>query len=152
MRYQRAELPLKLDGLAATRKFFAGCMADADPMRENLWVAHVDDQARCVLVSRYPGEETGASFPLKSIIIDAAEHGSAGILLAHNHPSGDPRPSDSDCRATRTLATAPPPPTSSYSRAPRRPATAAEALDCAVLDHLVFAGNECTSFRRMGLL
>jgi DNA repair protein RadC len=134
MRYQRAELPLKLDGLAATRKFFAGCMADADPMRENLWVAHVDDQARCVHVSRYPGDETGASFPLRSIIIDAAEHGSAGILLAHNHPSGDPRPSDSDCRATRRLA------------------TAAEALDCAVLDHLVFAGTECTSFRRMGLL
>src|SRR4051794_36692722 len=134
MRYQRAELPLKLDGLAATRKFFAGCMADAGPMRENLWVAHVDEQARCVHVSRYPGDETSASFPLKSIIIDAAEHGSTGILLAHNHPSGDPRPSDSDCRATRRLA------------------TAAEALDCTVLDHLVFAGTECTSFRRMGLL
>jgi DNA repair protein RadC len=71
---------------------------------------------------------------LKSIIIDAAEHGSAGIVLAHNHPSGDPRPSDSDCRATRRLA------------------AAAEALHCAVLDHLVFAGTECTSFRRMGLL
>jgi DNA repair protein RadC len=134
MRYQRAELPLKLDGLAATRKFFAGCMADADPMRENLWVAHVDDHARCVHVSRYQGDESGACFPLRSIIIDAAEHGSAGIVLAHNHPSGDPRPSDSDCRATRRLA------------------TAAEALDCAVLDHLVFAGTECTSFRRMGLL
>ena len=134
MRYQRAELPLKLDGLVATRKFFAGCMADADPTRENLWVAHVDDQSRCVHLSRYLGDETGASFPLRSIIIDAAEHGSSGILLAHNHPSGDPRPSDSDCRATRRLA------------------AAAEALDCTVLDHLVFAGTECTSFRRMGLL
>jgi DNA repair protein RadC len=134
MRYQRAELPLKLDGLMATRKFFAGCMADADPMRENLWVAHVDSQARCVHLSRYPGDETGASFPLRSIVIDAAEHGSAGILLAHNHPSGDPRPSDSDYRATRRLA------------------AVAEALDCAVLDHLVFAGTECTSFRKMGLL
>ena len=134
MRYQRAELPLKLDGLAATTEFFAGCMADADPTRENLWVAHVDGQARCVHLSRYPGDEMGASFPLRSIIIDAAEHGSSGILLAHNHPSGDPRPSDSDCRATRRLA------------------AAAEALDCTVLDHLVFAGTECTSFRRMGLL
>ena len=109
-------------------------MADADPTRENLWVAHVDDQARCVHLSRYSGDEKGAIFPLRSIIIDAAEHGSSGILLAHNHPSGDPRPSDSDCRATRRLA------------------AAAEALDCTVLDHLVFAGTECTSFRRMGLL
>ena len=43
MRYQRAELPAKLDGLAAATKFFAGCMADADPAFESLWVAHVDD-------------------------------------------------------------------------------------------------------------
>jgi DNA repair protein RadC len=134
MRYQRAELPLKLDGLAAARSFFAGCIADSDPTRESLWVAHVDDDARCLHVSRHAGDETGADFPLRDIIADATAHGSAGIVLAHNHPSGDPRPSDSDCRTTRRLA------------------TAAEALDCAVLDHLVFAGTECTSFRRMGLL
>lgn len=134
MRYQRAEFPLKLDGLAAARQFFAGCMADADPSLENLWVAHVDDQSRCVHLSRHAGDETGAAFPLRTIIADAAEHGSAGIVLAHNHPSGDARPSDSDCRATRRLA------------------AAAEALDCAVLDHLVFAGAECSSFRRLGLL
>src|SRR3954451_22216349 len=134
MRYQRAELPLKLDGLATAQSFFAGCLADADPALESLWVAHVDDQARCVHLSRHPGDGGGANFPLKAILADALEHGSAGLVLAHNHPSGDPRPSDSDCRATRRLA------------------TAAEALDCAPLDHLVFAGTKCTSFRRMGLL
>src|SRR5437868_2682481 len=134
MRYQRAEPPLKLDGLAAARKFFTGCMADADPAIENLWVAHVDDQSRCIHVSRHTGDETGGPFPLRTIIADAAEHGSAGIVLAHNHPSGDATPSDSDCRATRRLA------------------SAAEALDCAVLDHLVFAGGECTSLRRLGYL
>jgi DNA repair protein RadC len=134
MRYQRAELPLKLDGLAAARAFFAGCMADVDPTSEGLWVAHVDDKSRCVHLSRHEGDETGAVFPLRDIIADAARHGSAGIVLAHNHPSGDPRPSESDCRCTRRLA------------------TAAEALDCAVLDHLVFAGSEWSSFRKMGLL
>jgi DNA repair protein RadC len=134
MRYQRDELPLKLDGLAAARTFFAGCIADSDPRREFLWVAHVDDQARCLHLSRHDGDEAGARFPLRTIIADAAEHGSAGIVLAHNHPSGDPTPSDSDCRVTRRLA------------------SAAEALDCALLDHLVFAGSECTSFRRAGLL
>src|ERR1044072_8565991 len=44
MRYQRAELPLRLDGLAAARQFFAGCMADSDPSRESVWVAHIDQQ------------------------------------------------------------------------------------------------------------
>ena len=61
-------------------------------------------------------------------------HGSAGIVLAHNHPSGDPRPSDNDRRATRRLS------------------VAAEALDCAILDHLVFGGAECTSLRQLGYL
>lgn len=134
MRHQRAELPLKLEGLAAARRFFAGCFADSDPSRESLWVAHVDEQSRCLHVSRHDGDETGATFPLRTIIADAAELGSSGIVLAHNHPSGDSRPSQSDCRCTRKLA------------------TAAEALDCTVLDHLVFAGNECASLRQMGLL
>jgi DNA repair protein RadC len=134
MRYQRAELPLKLDGVAAAREFFAGCFADSDPTRESLWVAHVDDQLRCLHLSRHIGAESGADFPLAKIIADAAQFGSAGIVLAHNHPSGNPSPSDADCRATRRLA------------------TAAEAIDCTILDHLVFAGAECTSLRRLGYL
>ena len=134
MRYQRAEPPLKLNGLSAARDFFAGCLAQADPARESLWVVHVDEQARCLHVSRHDGDESGAGFPLREIIADAAARHSAGIVLAHNHPSGDLRPSDSDCRATRRLA------------------AAAEALDCTILDHLIFAGGECSSLRKLGYL
>ena len=134
MRYQRAELPLRIDGPDAARKFFAGCFADADPRRESLWVAHVDDNANCLHLSRHDGDESGAAFPIRAIIADAAIHGSAGLVLAHNHPSGNAQPSDADCRATKRLA------------------TAAEALDCAILDHLIFAGARCTSLRAMGLL
>jgi len=134
MRYQRAEHPLKLDGVDAARAFFATCFAELDPARESLWVAHVDDQAQCLHVTCHEGDETGAVFPLRTIIADAAKLRSSGIVLAHNHPSGDPRPSDADCRATRRLA------------------SAAEALDCTVLDHLVFGGGDVTSFRRIGLL
>ena len=134
MRYQRAEHPLRLNGFAAAREFFAGCFADSDPRRESLWVAHLDHDARCLHLSRHEGDGTGTALPVSEIIRDAAAHRSAGIVLAHNHPSGDTAPSDSDCRATRGLA------------------AVAEAIDCAVLDHLVFAGSDCTSFRRLGLL
>ena len=134
MRYQRAEHPLKLDGFAAAREFFAGCFADSNSACESLWIAHLDEKARCIHLSRHEGDESGARFPLREIIADAAMLGSAGIVLAHNHPSGDPRPSASDCQLTRRLA------------------TAAEALDCAVVDHLVFGDGECASFRRLGLL
>ena len=134
MRYQRAELPLKLDGLASAKAFFSGCIADSDPALESLWVAHLDDEARCLHLTRHAGDESGTDFPLRSIIADAAVHGTAGLVLAHNHPSGDPTPSDGDRRATRRLA------------------CAAEALDCTVVDHLVFGDGKCTSFRQLGLL
>jgi DNA repair protein RadC len=134
MRYQRAELPLKLDGLAAALAFFAGCFAEFDDARERLWVAHLDADALCLHVSRHDGDESGLAFPLRNIILDAVRHGSTGLVLAHNHPSGDPHPSLADCRTTRRLA------------------SLAEAMDCAVLDHLIFAGDECTSLRRLGYL
>ncbi|HEU4697025.1 MAG TPA: JAB domain-containing protein [Sphingomicrobium sp.] len=134
MRHQRVETPITFNGLAAARQFFSGCFAEEDPGLESLWVAHLDGEARCLHLSRHQGDSCGADFPLREIIIDAAEHGTAAILVAHNHPSGDPRPSHSDLRATRRLA------------------TAAEALDCRLLDHLVFAGEKCTSLRRLGYL
>jgi DNA repair protein RadC len=132
VRYQRAELPLKLDGVVAARDFFASCFAELDPGQETLWVAHLDAEARCLHLSRHPGDSYGLDFPLRDIILEAAARGSSAILLAHNHPSGDPTPSESDLSATRRLA------------------TAAGALGCTVLDHLVFAGLECASFRQLG--
>jgi len=134
MRHQRAERPLKLDGFAAARDFFAGCFAETVSARESLFVAHVDKQLNCIHLSRHDGNEAETALPVRSIIADAARCGSAGIILGHSHPSGDPRPSRSDCLATRRLA------------------GAADGLDCTVLDHLVFAGDDCTSMRRLGLL
>ncbi|MDQ3245856.1 MAG: DNA repair protein [Pseudomonadota bacterium] len=132
--YQRAEHALKLDGLGPARSFFEGCFAGCDPTTESLWVAHVDEETRCLHVSRHDGDEAGTAFPIHAILSDALQHQSAGIVLAHNHPSGNASPSDSDCRATKRLA------------------VAAEALDCTVIDHLVFAGRDCASLRQMGLL
>ena len=134
MLHQRAESPLKLDCFAAARQFFAGCLADSISEVETLWVAHTDSQGRCLHLARYPGDECGAHLPIREILSDAVKHGSSGIVLAHNHPSGDARPSESDRRATRRLA------------------CAAEAIDCTILDHLIFGGTDCSSFRQIGLL
>ena len=134
MRYQRAELPLKLDGLAVARQFFAGCFAEYDLARETLWVAHVDDQARCLHVSCHEGDDTGMHFPLKPIIADAAQYHSAGIILAHNHPSGVAEPSDADQMITRRLK------------------DALGLVDIRLLDHLVVGDGSCVSFAERGLL
>jgi DNA repair protein RadC len=58
----------------------------------------------------------------------------AALVLVHNHPSGDPTPSDEDREVTRRLA------------------RAGELLGIRVLDHVVVAERGYTSFREEGLL
>ena len=77
---------------------------------------------------------TNVDFPLTEILSGVIAHGSKGLVLAHNHPSGDVTPSDSDRRATKQLA------------------TVANPIGCSVLDHLIFGGAEWASFRELGLL
>ena len=134
MRYQRAESPALLNGYDAAHRFFASCFEQEDCRRERLWVAHLDDETRCIHLERYEGEVATAELPIRSIVRDAARFGSAGVVLAHNHPSGNPAPSKADCRATRELA------------------QAGAVLDLAVVDHLIFGGSECRSLRRLGYL
>jgi DNA repair protein RadC len=134
MRYQRAAQPLKLDGLEAARAFFASCFAESDPARECLWVAHVDAHANCLQLTRHDGEVSEVGVPIRLILAEATMLGSAGVLLAHNHPSGNSHPSASDCLTTRRLA------------------ATAEALGCSVVDHFIFAGSDWSSFRQLGLL
>ena len=135
MRYQRAESPALLNGFDAAHRFFAGCFTEDDRSRERIWAAHVDEAARCIHLECYDGDSLAAELPIRLIMSDAARFGSAGVVLAHNHPSGDPTPSQADYRATRALV------------------RAAETIDLAIVDHLVFAqGAECKSMRRMGFL
>jgi DNA repair protein RadC len=115
MKYQRAEPPAMLNGAEAARRFFATCFAAGSGSRERLWVAHVDPDARCLHLQHYEGD-------------------AATLVLAHEHPSGDPTPSAADCRATQLLS------------------RAAEAIDVTVLDHLIFAKDRCTSMRQLGFL
>jgi len=58
----------------------------------------------------------------------------AGLIVYHNHPSGDPTPSREDREFTRRLA------------------SAAEAVGLRLLDHIVVARDGCVSFREAGLL
>ena len=134
MRYQRAESPALLNGREAARRFFSSYFEADDALREQLLVAHVDAATRCLHVEHYFGQEAEVDVPVRSIVADALRLGSAGVVIAHNHPSGDATPSDADYRATRKLA------------------RAGEAVDLSILDHLIFAGGDCTSMRRMGLL
>jgi DNA repair protein RadC len=64
----------------------------------------------------------------------AIAEAAAGIILVHNHPSGDPTPSADDQAVTRQLV------------------AAGELLDLPVYDHVIVAGDRFTSFATRGLL
>ena len=130
---QRAETPATLAGVDAARAFFSGCV---DPLAglETLWVARLDEDACCLHLAAYPNAAGASVAPTGIILADAARVGSAGIVLAHRQAGNDSRPRRSDRAATHRLA------------------LCAEACDITLVDHLVFAGDDCTSMRRMGLL
>ena len=64
----------------------------------------------------------------------AANAGAAALVLFHNHPSGDPTPSDDDIALTRRLI------------------QAGELMGIAVLDHVIIAENRFFSFKERNLL
>ena len=129
-----SSLPITLAGTDAARDFFATCFDEVDTKTEWLFVAHLDERARCIHLTRHDGTKDSADFPLRAILLDAAAYESRGVILAHNHPSGDHRPSPTDHATTRRLA------------------TASEAIDLTLVDHLVTGGGEWSSFRGMGYL
>lgn len=101
---------------------------------EKLVVVHLDRERRLLRLTELEGCTVEVALPIRVIIATALDCDAAGLVLAHNHPSGDPTPSAADRAATRRLA------------------DVASPLGIAIHDHLVFAGSECCSFRAMGLL
>jgi DNA repair protein RadC len=45
---------------------------------------------------------TSSVYP-REVIISALQHNAAAVIVAHNHPSGDVEPSQSDIQITRKL-------------------------------------------------
>lgn len=42
----------------------------------------------------------------REVFAPAIKHGAAALIIAHNHPSGDPKPSDQDLKMTKRLSEA----------------------------------------------
>ena len=58
---QRAESPVALTGVEASRSFFAPCFAQSTG--ESLWVAHLDAKARCIHLASYDGDVDSVDIP-----------------------------------------------------------------------------------------
>lgn len=106
----------------------------ADARCERLLVLHLDRQGNRIALDEFEGGPNTIDLPIRDICRAALRRDAFGLVIAHNHPGGDPQPSAADIAATRRLA------------------AAAAALDIRLHDHLVFAGGACRSFRELGLI
>jgi DNA repair protein RadC len=70
----------------------------------------------------------------REVVKEALARNAASVMLAHNHPSGTPDPSESDLLLTRALM------------------QALALVDIRILDHFVVAGHQVHSFAEHGQL
>lgn len=81
----------------------------------------------------YRGSLNAVDMRISEIFRDAVRSNAAAIIVAHNHPSGDPTPSAEDISATRALT------------------QAGKLLSIELLDHIIIVHNGYTSLKERGL-
>jgi DNA repair protein RadC len=81
----------------------------------------------------YRGSLNSSLIRVGEVFRDAVRSNAAAVIVAHNHPSGDPAPSPEDVAVTRALV------------------EAGRLLDIEVLDHLVIAGGRFVSLQSRSL-
>lgn len=98
--------------------------------------ALVLDARQCVVAARTlaHGPTCTVALGMREVFALVVREGGEGVVVLHNHPSGDPRPSEADVRFTRGLW------------------EAARSLDMELVDHIVVARDGYFSFRDSGLL
>ena len=82
----------------------------------------------------FRGTLTQTSVYPREVVKVALKHNAAAVILAHNHPSGVPDPSQSDRLLTDTLK------------------QALSLVEVRVLDHLIIAGAQILSLAEQGLM
>ncbi|MFM9129069.1 MAG: JAB domain-containing protein [Candidatus Limnocylindrus sp.] len=98
--------------------------------QEQLYIAIVDGRNGLLdLRHVYTGTATGTSVRIGELLRPVLEAHGVGFAAVHNHPSGDPEPSDEDLRLTSELL------------------AAARLLDIEFLDHLVIGHGRWVSIR-----
>ncbi len=102
---------------------------------ESFAVLFLDVKNRLIACDElFRGTLTHASVYPREVVKAALAHNAAGILLAHNHPSGAPDPSPADHALTQALK------------------QALALVDVRVLDHFIVAGTHVYSFAEHGEL
>lgn len=110
-------------------------MAELAHARRERVIVLVCDSANRLrrVVTVADGSADRVLFPVREILNAVLRHDGRAFVVAHNHPSGDPTPSDDDRRASEQIS------------------DGATAVGLRFLDHLVVADGTCESAVRASL-
>lgn len=101
----------------------------SDLPHEEFWVLYLNNNNRVIHQARLSqGGINGTLVDVRLVLKQALELGAVALILAHNHPSGNLKPSGSDKALTEKIK------------------TAADTIDVKVLDHIILGGKNYYSF------
>jgi DNA repair protein RadC len=102
--------------------------------QEELWVMQLNTRNNHLATDVvYRGSLNSSQVRVGELFKGAVRRNAATIIVAHNHPSGDPTPSPDDIAVTRAIV------------------ETGKLLDIEVLDHLVIGGGKFVSLKQRGL-
>ena len=101
---------------------------------EEFWVLFLNNSNKVISKSQLSkGGISGTIVDIRLVYKLALENGATGLILCHNHPSGNLQPSDADKQITKKLK------------------LAGDSLDVKVLDHLIITETKYYSFVDEGI-
>jgi DNA repair protein RadC len=106
-----------------------------DLKKEVFKVMFLDSQNRVVEIEDlFEGTLNASAIYPREIIQGAVKHNAAVLIFVHNHPAGNPQPSDNDKQITQDLV------------------FAGNIMQIRVLDHIIIGDNRYFSFADAGLI
>jgi DNA repair protein RadC len=107
----------------------------SDLPHEEFWILYLNRSNRIInRLKLSQGGVSGTVTDVRIIMKKAVEYLASGIIVCHNHPSGNLSPSESDSKITRKIK------------------DAGALMDIQLLDHIIVSGKEYYSFADNGAL
>lgn len=133
-RRRNAEGPINRERIFSSRSvidLFQPALADLP--HEEFWVLLLNKSNKIIdRIKVSQGGVGGTVVDPKLVLKHAVERLASAVIVVHNHPSGNPQPSDKDIALTEKLR------------------NAAQLFDITLLDHVIVTDGECYSFADNG--
>lgn len=130
---QEVAVQPKINSSKLAYDYLSSVFMDLD--HEEFWIVYLSNANRIIQKKRLStGGLTGTVVDIRLLFNEALQKKAAAIIVAHNHPSGQKKPSDNDIVLTKRIK------------------EAGELLNIRLVDHLIYVEGSYYSFADEGML